>query len=281
MKPAPETRLQTPAGTGGGAFESRLRDLADWLTMMVPAALGIAIVLLLANAPLVDRLRNVAFDIEVKTATAFGHAISDHAEAAPGDLGGILDQAAGADVTLLGGSPRGGLVLASGDARQTLAGDLVASPGLGQMLQASTHRDSPALARFARTGDLSLVDRGRTVNLDATPLDRPGVTRFFAVPAALQMLVNHPRCGQTDFSRLKYIFYGAAPIPLELLRQCVKAFGCQFAQAYGMTETTGTVVMLPPQDHDPNGSPRMRAAGKPVPGVEVKIMSEEIGRAHV
>lgn len=88
--------------------------------------------------------------------------------------------AAQVDVTLLGGSPRGGLVLASGDARQTLAGDLVASPGLGQMLQASTHRDSPALARFARTGDLSLVDRGRTVNLDATPLDRPGVTRFFA-----------------------------------------------------------------------------------------------------
>ncbi len=103
-------------------------------------------------------------------------------------------------------------------------------------------------------------------------IEQEGVTRFFAVPAALQMLVNHPRCAKTDFSRLKYIFYGAAPIPLELLRQCVKAFGCQFAQAYGMTETTGTVVMLPPEDHDPNGSPRMRAAGKPVPGVELKIV---------
>ena len=103
-------------------------------------------------------------------------------------------------------------------------------------------------------------------------IEQAGVTRFFAVPAALQMLVNHPRCAKTDFSRLQYIFYGAAPIPLELLRQCVKAFGCQFAQAYGMTETTGTVVMLPPEDHDPNGSPRMRAAGKPVPGVEVKIV---------
>ncbi len=103
-------------------------------------------------------------------------------------------------------------------------------------------------------------------------IEKEGVTRFFAVPAALQMLVNHPRCARTDFSRLKYIFYGAAPIPLELLRQCVKAFGCAFAQAYGMTETTGTVVMLPPEDHDPKGSPRMRAAGKPVPGVEVKIV---------
>ncbi len=103
-------------------------------------------------------------------------------------------------------------------------------------------------------------------------ISHEGVTRFFAVPAALQMLVNHPRCGQTDFSRLKYIFYGAAPIPLALLQQCVQAFGCEFAQAYGMTETTGTVVMLPPQDHDPNGNAHMRAAGKPVPGVEVKIV---------
>ena len=103
-------------------------------------------------------------------------------------------------------------------------------------------------------------------------IEQEGVTRFFAVPAALQMLVNHPRCARSDFSRLKYIFYGAAPIPLALLRQCIQAFGCQFAQAYGMTETTGTVVMLPPEDHDPNGSPRMRAAGKPVPGVELKIV---------
>ena len=106
-------------------------------------------------------------------------------------------------------------------------------------------------------------------------IEHEGVTRFFAVPAALQMLVNHPRCAKTDFGRLKYVFYGAAPIPLELLRQCVQAFGCQFAQAYGMTETTGTVVMLPPEDHDPKGSPRMRAAGKPVPGVEVKIVDGE------
>jgi fatty-acyl-CoA synthase len=102
-----------------------------------------------------------------------------------------------------------------------------------------------------------------------------GVTRFFAVPAALQMLVNHPRCAMTDFRRLKYIFYGAAPIPLALLRQCVQAFGCRFVQAYGMTETTGTVVALPPEDHDPDGSPRMRAAGKPLPGVEVKVVGPD------
>jgi long-chain acyl-CoA synthetase len=77
-----------------------------------------------------------------------------------------------------------------------------------------------------------------------------------------------------DFSRLKYILYGASPIPLDLLRECVEVFGCGFCQQYGMTETCGTIVYLPPEDHDPAGNPRMRAAGLPMPGVELKIVDE-------
>jgi acyl-CoA synthetase (AMP-forming)/AMP-acid ligase II len=103
-------------------------------------------------------------------------------------------------------------------------------------------------------------------------VEKSGVTRLFIVPAALQILLNHPRCAAVDYSRLKYILYGAAPIPLELLRQCISMFGAQFIQAYGMTETTGTIVMLPPEDHDPDGNERMRSAGKPLPGVELKIV---------
>ena len=99
-----------------------------------------------------------------------------------------------------------------------------------------------------------------------------GATRLFIVPAALQMLINHPRCNSVDYSRLKYILYGAAPMPLELLRQCIAMFGAQFIQVYGMTETTGTIVMLPPEDHDPAGNKRMRSAGKALPGVELRIV---------
>jgi len=106
-------------------------------------------------------------------------------------------------------------------------------------------------------------------------VENKGVTRFFIVPAALQILLNHPRCAETDFSRLKYILYGAAPIPLELLRQCITMFGAGFIQAYGMTETAGTICMLPPEDHDPAGNQRMRSAGKPLPGVEIRICDEK------
>ena len=103
-------------------------------------------------------------------------------------------------------------------------------------------------------------------------IESGGATRLFIVPAALQMLVHHPRCPMVDFSRLKYVLYGAAPIPLELLRQCITMFGAQFIQVYGMTETTGTICMLPPEDHDPAGNDRMRSAGKPLPGVELRVV---------
>jgi acyl-CoA synthetase (AMP-forming)/AMP-acid ligase II len=115
-------------------------------------------------------------------------------------------------------------------------------------------------------------------------VEKYGVTRFFIVPAALHMLLLHPRCTTVDYSQLKYILYGAAPIPLELLRQCMQVFGAEFIQAYGMTETTGTICMLPPEDHDPNGNKRMRSAGKPLPGVEIRILGgdgEEVPQGEV
>ncbi len=133
----------------------------------------------------------------------------------------------------------------------------IGGTGLGIMAMA-TGLPGHILAEFTPDGFFDAVEQS-------------GVTRLFIVPAALQMLINHPRCATVDFGQLKYILYGAAPIPLELLRQCINMFGTQFIQVYGMTETTGTITMLPPEDHDPAGNERMRSAGKPLPGVELKI----------
>jgi fatty-acyl-CoA synthase len=108
-------------------------------------------------------------------------------------------------------------------------------------------------------------------------VEKRGVTRVFIVPAALQMLLGHPDCARTDFSGLRYILYGASPIPLELLRQCIAMFGAEFIQAYGMTETNGGICALPPEDHTAEGNPRMRSAGKALPGVEMKIRGGDGG----
>jgi long-chain acyl-CoA synthetase len=100
------------------------------------------------------------------------------------------------------------------------------------------------------------------------------ISKLFLVPAAIQIVLRDPRARETDYSRMKHLAYGASPIPLDLLREAVEVFGCGFAQMYGMTETTGTIVALPPADHDLSGNPRMRSAGKPLPGVEVRIIDE-------
>lgn len=106
-------------------------------------------------------------------------------------------------------------------------------------------------------------------------IERDRVSKLFMVPAAMQIVLRDPRSRHVDYSRLKYILYGASPIPLELLREGIEVFKCGFVQNYGMTETCGTIVALPPEDHTPEGSPRMRAAGKPLPGVEIRILGED------
>ena len=51
-------------------------------------------------------------------------------------------------------------------------------------------------------------------------------------------------------------------------------FRCGFVQMYGMTETTGTIVALPPEDHI-EGLDRMRSAGKALPGIELAILDAD------
>jgi long-chain acyl-CoA synthetase len=100
------------------------------------------------------------------------------------------------------------------------------------------------------------------------------ISKLFMVPAALQFVVRQPNARQVDYSCLNTILYGAAPMPLELLRECIDVFGCGFCQLYGMTETSGAITYLPPEDHTMEGGPRMRSAGLPLPGVEIKVIDE-------
>ena len=99
--------------------------------------------------------------------------------------------------------------------------------------------------------------------------------RLFLVPAALQILLAHPRAATTDFSSLRYFSYGASPIPVPLLEAGMARLGCEFVQVYGMTETWGGVVALPPEDHDPARRHLLAAAGKPMPGVDIRICDAE------
>jgi long-chain acyl-CoA synthetase len=104
-----------------------------------------------------------------------------------------------------------------------------------------------------------------------------GVTNALLVPAVLQILLATPGIEDTDFSTLRSMIYGASPITEEVLVGAMKAMGCGFVQAYGLTETTGGIVSLAAEDHDPGG-PRaqlLRSAGKPWGDVQLRIVGAD------
>jgi acyl-CoA synthetase (AMP-forming)/AMP-acid ligase II len=106
-------------------------------------------------------------------------------------------------------------------------------------------------------------------------IESEGLSKVFVVPASMQMILRHPRAREVDYRRIKYMLYGASPMPVELLKEAMGVFKAGFVQMYGMTETSGTVVALEPQDHDLNRPELLRSAGKPMPGVEIVILGDD------
>ncbi|MFD3869498.1 long-chain-fatty-acid--CoA ligase [Streptomyces sp. NPDC058623] len=109
---------------------------------------------------------------------------------------------------------------------------------------------------------------------DAVRLIREsGITTACVVPAMLRMMLAEPDLAADDFASLRKVVYGGSPISESLLRSSIEMLGCDLAQIYGLTETGNTSVCLPPHAHVP-GSPLLKAAGRPYPGVGLRIVDE-------
>jgi long-chain acyl-CoA synthetase len=97
------------------------------------------------------------------------------------------------------------------------------------------------------------------------------------VPAMLQFFLMVPT-DSIDLSSMERIAYGASPITEDVLVKSMAQFGCEFFQVYAMTETTGAGTTLPPEDHGGDADPKLlRSAGKPIRGMEMKIVDPETG----
>ena len=108
--------------------------------------------------------------------------------------------------------------------------------------------------------------------------------RAMMVPTMLKMLLDHEEFPNHDLSSLEVITYGAAPMPLEVIRRAIEMLpGTFFINAFGQTETAATITMLPPEDHILEGYSeeveiklkRLTSIGKPLDDVEVRIVSED------
>ncbi|MDD9947210.1 MAG: long-chain-fatty-acid--CoA ligase [Myxococcales bacterium] len=106
-------------------------------------------------------------------------------------------------------------------------------------------------------------------------IERHRVATTCMAPAMMRLLLLEPGCATTDFSSLRTIAYGGSTCPTDLLQQAMQVFGCGFCNAYGMTETGNVVVSLRPDEHRQQDPQRLKSVGKPLPGVEVRILGED------
>ncbi|MET9001871.1 long-chain fatty acid--CoA ligase [Amycolatopsis sp. NPDC004169] len=101
-----------------------------------------------------------------------------------------------------------------------------------------------------------------------------GITHAFLVPAVVAGIAQAGEAALQAFSRLKYLCYGASPMPLPLLRTVLAAWpDVKFAQVYGMTELSGAVTALDPEAHRDESRPeRLASAGTALSGVDIRIV---------
>ncbi|SPM26801.1 class I adenylate-forming enzyme family protein [Mycobacterium terramassiliense] len=102
------------------------------------------------------------------------------------------------------------------------------------------------------------------------------VATTFMVPTMLQRILDHPDFPNTDLTSLVAIAYGAAAAPITLVRRAMAALPhVAFANVFGQTETLGAYTTLLPDDHrDPS---RAGSVGRPLPGVEVRVVDPATG----
>jgi long-chain acyl-CoA synthetase len=124
-------------------------------------------------------------------------------------------------------------------------------------------------------GATQLIERDFSPSRLLEAIRSERVSKLFLVPTAVQIVMRQPDARSVDYSRIRHVLYGASPMPLPVVREALEILDAGMVQLYGMTETAGGVFALSPSDHDVHGNPRMSSAGKPLPGVDVKIVAAD------
>jgi fatty-acyl-CoA synthase len=117
-------------------------------------------------------------------------------------------------------------------------------------------------------------------------IDRDKITFTFMVPTMIYRVMDQIQGRSYDFSSLRTILYGAAPITVERLKQGLEIFGSVFIQLFGQTEAPNFITRLRKEDHrlDLPYAKRLRSCGQPVIMSQVKIVDEnskEVPRGQV
>jgi fatty-acyl-CoA synthase len=95
---------------------------------------------------------------------------------------------------------------------------------------------------------------------------REGVTVFFGVPTMFQMLIESAKFASTDFSTVRFMVSGGAPLSHDILETFKTQKSIRIWEGYGLTE-------VGPNNFLANGKPG--TIGHPMPCVDVKIVDPD------
>jgi acyl-CoA synthetase (AMP-forming)/AMP-acid ligase II len=149
--------------------------------------------------------------------------------------------------------------------------NLVAAP----MTHAAGTLTLPCTARGGTVVVMNRMDLNELLDL----IERHRVTEVYLPPTVIYRLLEIPGIEQRDFSSLKYLIYGAAPMSTEKLRRSIEVFGPVMLQGYGQAEAPTAIAYMRPEEHFRNGEiaddSRLSATGRPAPMVRVEILGED------
>jgi len=94
-----------------------------------------------------------------------------------------------------------------------------------------------------------------------------GLTHYVAVPTMYQMMQEHPRWEEADFSHMELVISGGAPCPLPIMERFWEK-GVDFKMGYGLTEATANNFWLPPEDV----RRKPRSVGYPIMHIDMRVV---------
>ncbi len=111
-------------------------------------------------------------------------------------------------------------------------------------------------------------------------IEKEKVTLTNLIPTMLNLMVNHPEVGKFDYSSLRVLLSGGAPIAPEVVRKIVETFKCDYIQTYGMTETSPYLTLSLLKGHLKRLSEKDQLRFKSKTGrefiaVELKVVNEK------
>lgn len=101
-------------------------------------------------------------------------------------------------------------------------------------------------------------------------LQQHRVTVMLGVPSMYAALLHHPDRAGADLSRLRLCVSGGASLPVEVLREFERAFGCAILEGYGLSETSPVATFNHPDRPRKPGS-----IGTPIAGVEIRVVDPD------